>query len=78
MAGRLRRRPAGNLRGWKVDHPAARMARLSCNVAPEMNSPIQLRRVASMCHAIASTEAGAGSGMSLRTSLPSSQPRLCE
>ena len=59
-------------------HPAASMARLSGNIDPEMNSPIQLHRFASMCHAIASAEDGAGSGMSLRISLPSSQPQLCE
>jgi hypothetical protein len=32
------------------------MARLSGNIDPEMNSPIQLHRFASMCHAIASAE----------------------
>ena len=43
-----------------------------------MNSPIQSQRFASICQAIASAEEGAGSGMSLRISLPSSQPQLCE
>src|SRR5579883_1765940 len=42
------------------------------------NSPIQLCRRASMCQAMASADEGAGSGMSLRISLPSSQPQLCE
>jgi hypothetical protein len=54
------------------------MASLSGNMDPEMNSPIHLHRFASMCHAIASAEDGAGSGMSLRISLPSNQPQLWE
>jgi hypothetical protein len=58
--------------------PVARIASRSGGLTPGMNSPIQSRRVASICQDIASAESGAGSGMSLRISLPLSQPQLCE
>jgi hypothetical protein len=64
--------------GFRDGHPIANIARLSCSSGAEMNSPIQWQRFASMCHDIASAEDGAGSGISLRISLPSSQPQLCE
>ena len=62
----------------RVHQAVARIASRSRGMLPGMNSPIQSRRAASICHDIASAEDGAGSGMSLRISLPSCQPQLCE
>ena len=60
-----------------LDEAAALDATCIASLAGK-NSPIQLCLTASMCHAIASAVPGAGSGISLRTSLPSSHPQLCE